>query len=961
MDKTSQLSQWMLGLRSDGPLTIRERTSRTQYRLLYLLELENNSWSISIHQARLSFSGTMGKPQKLDWLRVSQGNYPSASDQQDLAILQELSRTQGQLEAIELHLRQNILETLTRNHRLHFQTFHGQALEAGSEQPVSLIWTINNKGQQKAQWQTESTSQTLHVDPTLSHYVDIREGTLGKLTFATDTRHLKLPVDEWLDPEQTNELVAIFQDAELPCPLQIPIRQGESVEPEAVLFLNSSATHDDNLWINSAQLLMQYENAETDFYSKEQDARVFQNNEIISYPRHLLLEQKALNALDKISWRTRALHHTDRHTLPAAQDWVEFMLNDLPLLKDSGWKIITSPHFQYRIAKANNFSAQIEKAQKTDWFDFQLEADIDGDKVQLLPIIMEQFDSINLALSRHGDTDILIKLRDGRQLPIARDLIAKIMGTVLELFEGKEGVDSKYSINKNQMSQLIELETQISIDWRTGLDWRKLVLQLIGQEPIENTAPSLHFTATLRSYQQKGMNWLHLLYKAQLGGILADDMGLGKTVQTLAHLDKVKQEDGFEHPAMVLAPTSLLYNWQNEARMFAPNLNTLVIHGTAREELWATANDYDVIITSYPLIRRDWNQVHERQFSLLILDEAQALKNPAAKTTQMIKQIHANRKVALTGTPMENHLSELWSLFDVVSPGFLGNHRAFQRLYRKPIEQNNDRDRQKALSSRIAPFLLRRRKNEVEMDLPPKTEINNTVTLYDDQQNLYETIRLAMHQKVQLAIQEQGLNKSQLVILDALLKLRQLCCHPNLVKLQSAQTLRHSAKLDILMSMLDEMQEEGRRVLLFSQFTQMLAIISKALTKNGIKHVILTGSTKDRQSIIDEFQSREVPVFLISLKAGGTGLNLTAADTVIHYDPWWNPAVENQATDRAHRIGQSKPVFVYRLICKNSVEEKIQELQKKKRQLYEAILDDAPQSKIAFTMEDIESLFAPLT
>ncbi len=961
-------------MRNDGPLTTREASSRTSYRLLYLLEIDEQGWFITIHQARVSFSGVIGKPKKLDWLRVQQGNYPSAADQQDIVALQPLSDAQGRLNQLTSENRNQILGQLTRNHRLHFQTFYGQALASGQEQPVSLLWTINNKGQQKASWhttsahqslhdgQTNQTSQSLHVDSCLSHYVDIREGTLGKLSLKKDISHLNLPINRWLDPEKTNPLIESFSLAGLPAPKKIPIFSAQSCEPVPTIYLDSTPSrHDEKLWLNTGTLLMRYQNAEVDFDCHDVDARIFQENKIFSYPRNKKLERLAINNLDKVSWRTRAIHQSQRKTLPVADDWIDFMIQDLPELKKAGWKVITSPHFQFRLAKAEQVMAQVEETQKNDWFGFQLAAVIDGVNIELLPLMIEQMESINLALSKKGEANILIRLPDGRQLPLERKLVSKIMGTLLELFDKKPPSSLAITINKTQAAQLIELEKSIEVDWRTGLDWRKLILQLIGQEPIDPVLPTEHFTATLRDYQQTGVNWLQLLQKVGLGGILADDMGLGKTVQTLAHLDLLKQAGSLKSPALVLAPTSLLYNWQNEATMFSPKLSTLVIHGAGREHLWQDAKNHDVLITSYPLIRRDWHHVFESHFSVLILDEAQALKNPAAKTTQMIKQLNADNKIALTGTPMENHLSELWSLFDVVSPGFLGSHRAFQRIYRKPIEQNSDIDRQQALSSRILPFLLRRRKQEVALELPPKTEINNTVTLYEDQQDLYETIRLAMHQRVQSAIKEQGLNKSQLVILDALLKLRQLCCHPRLVKLQSAQSIKHSAKLDMLMSMLSEMQEEGRKVLLFSQFTQMLSIIAAALRQRNIPHVILTGSTRDRQTVIDQFQNGDVPVFLISLKAGGTGLNLTAADTVIHYDPWWNPAVENQATDRAHRIGQDKPVFVYRLICKNSVEEKIQALQDKKRQLYEAILDEKAQSKISFSMDDIESLFSPLS
>ncbi len=968
MDKPSQLSRWMLGQRSEKPLTTKDPLSRTRYRLLYLLEFDANDWFISIHQARIDWSGKVGKPKSLDWGRVHQGNYPSAADQQDISLLRPLSATKGDLRALSKESRSTILTQLANAKKLHFQTFYGQPLEPGTSLSASLEWEVNSQGQQRAQWLNSASSDSLYIDPDGTHYVDIRAGTLGALalfnttTQSKDFKELTRKIGCWLEAENTNELIKICHDLGLPAPRKINIISGQSPELSPSIRLDSiPAEQDKERWMHRASICMNYAHAEVDTASDRQDARIFEQHQIISYPRDFEAENQAIQVLENISWRTRTLLHGQRKTLATDNDWLDFMLNDIPQLEKKGWRVYISPHFHFRLAQADAISGQIEQTQKNDWFGFRMDATIDGKQVQLLPLIINQIDHLNAALEQREMGAIMLKLTDGRQLPMERELVAQILGTLVELFEQKPNQSDSVEIRKSQAGQLLELEKNITLDWRTGLNWRTLVLQLVGQQPIKDIKQTASFTAKLRDYQQQGLNWLQLLWKNNLGGILADDMGLGKTVQTLAHLDRLKADHELNLPALVLAPTSLLYNWQNEARDFAPDLNTTVIHGANRQNLWKQATQHDVIITSYPLLRRDWQQIRTLQFSLLVLDEAQMLKNPATKTTQLTKQLTTINRIALTGTPMENHLGELWSLFDILLPGYLGSQRGFQRLYRKPIEQQVNIDRQKALSQRISPFLLRRKKSEVELELPPKTEIINTVTLHQDQQNLYETIRLAMHQKIQEAIRSQGLERSQLVILDALLKLRQLCCHPRLVKLQAAQSIRHSAKLEMLMTMLEEMQEEGRRVLLFSQFTQMLAIISQSLKAKNIEHLTLTGSTRHRQPLIDQFQTGKVPVFLISLKAGGTGLNLTAADTVIHYDPWWNPAVENQATDRAHRIGQDKPVFVYRLICKDSVEEKIQQLQNRKKQLYEAILDNKAQSRLSLTLDDIEQLFAPLS
>lgn len=310
---------------------------------------------------------------------------------------------------------------------------------------------------------------------------------------------------------------------------------------------------------------------------------------------------------------------------------------------------------------------------------------------------------------------------------------------------------------------------------------------------------------------------------------------------------------------------------------------------------------------------------------------------------------------------MENHLGELWSQFNFLLPGFLGDETRFRKLFRNPIERNGDAERRQILAKRIGPFVLRRRKEEVATELPAKTEIVQNVELAGGQRDLYETIRLAMHAKVKEEVDKKGMSRAHIIILDALLKLRQVCCDPRLVKLTAARSVTQSAKLELLMDLLPEMLAEGRKVLLFSQFTSMLALIQLELAKKEIAHVILTGDTKDRATPVEQFQNGAVPLFLISLKAGGTGLNLTAADTVIHYDPWWNPAVENQATDRAHRIGQTKSVFVYKLMTVGTVEEKILALQKRKRELVEGLMDEKRRETLQLTNEDLQVLFAPLS
>jgi len=392
---------------------------------------------------------------------------------------------------------------------------------------------------------------------------------------------------------------------------------------------------------------------------------------------------------------------------------------------------------------------------------------------------------------------------------------------------------------------------------------------------------------------------------------------------------------------------------------FAPGLKVLVLHGPDRQEHFGEIGAHDVVITTYPLLARDREALSAQEWHVVVLDEAQAIKNPDAIAARVARELKAQQRLCLTGTPVENHLGELWSLFSFLSPGFLGDRRRFTRDWRRPIEVEGNEQRQQQLARRVRPFLLRRTKADVAAELPPKTEIVERVEMEPSQRDVYESIRLTMHERVRQAIATQGLARSHIILLDALLKLRQACCDPRLLKLETAKAMRaRSAKFDRLLEMLPELLEDGRRILLFSQFTSMLALIAEALHEAGIPYVLLTGDTRDRETPVRSFQSGAVPLFLISLKAGGVGLNLTAADTVIHYDPWWNPAVEEQATDRAHRIGQEKPVFVYRLVALASIEEKMEELKARKRNLAAGIFDAEGGTALDLTEADIDELFA---
>jgi SNF2 family DNA or RNA helicase len=502
---------------------------------------------------------------------------------------------------------------------------------------------------------------------------------------------------------------------------------------------------------------------------------------------------------------------------------------------------------------------------------------------------------------------------------------------------------------------VLELEDVLTTSWANAADIEAYVERFRGEPDIVPVELPDDFKGILRPYQQQGVDWLQHLASHGLGGFLADDMGLGKTAQTIANICVEHAEGRLTAPALIVVPTSLVANWTAELTKFSPHLVVVVLHGLERHEKREQLADVHVVITTYTVLTRDIEVMKHLPWHIVVLDEAQAIKSPEARATRAVCQLKTTNKICLSGTPIENNLDELWSQFAFLMPGLLGDRRGFTKRFRTPIEKNGDPECRAQLVQRISPFILRRTKQEVATELPPKHTILRRITLAPDQRELYETIRGTLYETVREQMAERTLAQSRVIVLDALLKLRQACCDPRLVKLGNARGTESSAKLDDLMEMIAELIPEGRRILVFSQFTSMLDLIKPRLNEAGVPFVELRGDTRDRATPVETFEAGKVPLFLISLKAGGRGLNLTSADTVIHYDPWWNPAVEAQASDRAHRIGQTKSVFVYKLIATDTVEERILELQQRKAELASIAFQEG--GGLAFNAEDIDYLF----
>ncbi|MDC8757980.1 DEAD/DEAH box helicase [Janthinobacterium fluminis] len=761
----------------------------------------------------------------------------------------------------------------------------------------------------------------------------------------------------------------------MPLPQPLPQRLRQDVPARPVLALDSALLADGSLqrWHDFAVLSYDYDGERVSFDPSQRVVRQIGNvTEIIQ--RNVAEEAAALAALAARGFAKPAalpLSALKGAQLLASQAaWLRFADGGIAALQAEGWLVEKSAKYRYDVSAVDDWYADIE-AQPADsgnaWFELELGIVVNQKRVPLLPVLVQLIrnapnDFNPKTLEAHGDADqMLATLPDGTRVALPWGRVKPILATLGELYFSDK-IKTSVRMSTLDAARLDELARGLALRWSGGEQLREMGRKLNQFGSVQKVAAPAGLQATLRDYQADGLAWMQFLRHYDLAGILADDMGLGKTVQTLAHILVEKEAGRLTNPALVIAPTSLMGNWQDEAARFAPGLRVLLLQGKDRMQQFDQIADCDLVLTTYALLPRDEEKLREHDFHLVILDESHYIKNTRSKAAQSAGLLRARHRLCLSGTPLENHLGELWSQFHFLLPGLLGDEKSFNGQFRHPIERQDDPLRRQLLNRRIKPFLLRRTKDNVAKELPPKTEMVRKVELTGPQRDLYETVRLAMDQKVREEIDKKGVARSQIVILEALLKLRQVCCDPRLVKsLPSKKQTAGSAKLIDLMQMVEDLLDENRKILVFSQFTSMLELIEEELDARDIPYALLTGDTKDRSAQVAAFQQGAVPIFLISLKAGGVGLNLTAADTVIHYDPWWNPAAENQATDRAWRIGQDKPVFVYKLIAKGTLEEKIQLLQQKKSELAQSILVEGEAQKMALTQEDLQQIFAPLS
>jgi SNF2 family DNA or RNA helicase len=992
---TNLADNWIQNLKQSivDPLPeIPASSTEEDFCLLYFLSLQNNnSPVVQVMRVRKLKKGGFGAATPMKIHRIieaySTDQLVTEVDEEIVTLLKpgQLSYYEARFE-LKGNLGEIALDTLLKTGRFHWNNQKHAALFPGQSRSLKFVWQEMKNGQQLIPEITPPAQRLFLIEH--AFYLDLTSLECGILETSLKSAQFSPLLNAPVIPTEkletvSRQLLLDLADLNLPAPVDIGIEdkpiEAASAIPVLQLYRRSVVLHNGaQRQVHFVRLAFRYDNIQIYPDDFEPTKIVIVDDTRYHVTRHPEQEIEALKTLYEagldspqkagiFEYKPIELVMTGSTMTQSVQFWQHFLETTIPELKKQDWEIEIADSFELRFDVADNWTAELEEDEGNDWFSLELGVEVNGERINLLPALVELLaqsdDPIQLREFLKQEETILVPLDDNHWLKLPTSRLLSVFDTLIELYDTDPlNDDGRLELSRYQSLQLGDLLNDPQLRWYGANELQALTKKLKNLDKFSKVEPPTGLNAELRPYQLEGLCWLQFIRELTFNGILADDMGLGKTVQTLAHLLLEKQQGRCELPTLIVAPTSLMGNWRREAQRFTPDLTVLLLHGIDRKDYLKKLTDYDIVLTTYALIRRDLETLQEYRFHYIVLDEAQAIKNPKSLTTQGVCSLKSNHRLCLTGTPMENHLGELWSMYHFLMPGYLGPMDRFNRQFRKPIEKEADGVRLQQLQKRIKPFLLRRTKQAVAQELPEKTEIIRSIILEGKQRDLYESIRLAMDQKVRDEIKRKGLARSHIMILDALLKLRQVCCDPRLVALDKAKKVKQSAKMDLLMEMLPEMIEEGRKILVFSQFTKMLAIIEEALKQQHITYSKLTGQTRKRDEAIDFFQEGPATVMLISLKAGGVGLNLTAADVVIHYDPWWNPAVENQATDRAHRIGQDKAVFVYKLISENTVEDKIIALQQKKQALADNVYGGKGKAQQGplLSAEDLEDLLKPI-
>jgi superfamily II DNA or RNA helicase len=986
-----EVVSWLRSVVSASEIPEKDYDEYATQKLVYLLNVEpitdlHSGVTVKVASIRQLKTGAWGDESLISIHSINSNSFPKFILPADRLLVTNLHKLYGQVRygiadyRIEGPSGGVLLTQLAETGRLFWTTAKGRpSLRLCEPRRAQPQWIKKSNGSQQFSFQVDSGGMTLALRPLL--YLDVEANEIGEAATGLPT---EVGVTMLHAPEITAEQAHyVFDSLITKFPSLPELAPTDHKPPEVriadpVPVFKVSTVEASDIYSNKPRgpftagiLEFKYGEASIRHSSTKDLARVVSGTDVFLYPRDKAREWELARRLDDFGWSTYwhgvKLPHNygnaflldeERKTSNNVDPVVRFITHGAEVLRKEGWTVQIGLDVAKEILPEPEWDINVDETSDLDWFRIQLGANVNGERIDLAPVLARVLKMVNVRQLNLTDPPLHVRLDDGRILPLPIPRLKPLLQMLVDLY----GEPSQWSeMEKLPKWRLLDLHSLASssdqLRWSGNERLKEVASQLASFESIGELKEPTHFEGELRQYQRQGVAWLQFLGRFGFGGVLADDMGLGKTIQTIAHLLWDKQNKKSKLPSLLIAPTSTLPNWTAELARFAPELKVVLLHGSSRKKQFAELDDCDLAISTYNLLARDKDELLKHHFHLMVLDEAQNVKNAHTAAAFVSRQVKAEQKICLSGTPMENHLGELWSLFHIIMPGLLGEEEQFKKRFRTPIEKTNNKAAQQELNRRIKPFLLRRTKEQVAKELPPKTELLEMIEMDGTQRDLYETIRSAMDKRVRQALDQQGLGRSHIVILDALLKLRQVCCDPRLVKVDGAKDVKTSVKLSRLMELLTEMVMEGRRILLFSQFTSMLELIEIAIRQADIPFVKLTGETRDRATPVARFQNKEVPLFLISIKAGGTGLNLTAADTVIHYDPWWNPAVERQATDRAHRIGQLNPVFVYKMIVQGTVEEKIVELQKRKAELAEALLDPEAQ-KLEITREDLEWIFS---
>lgn len=987
-----KLDTWLKNLRAQEETTTKKHEATHHLTYLITLKLKGYEHKVSIELAlaKILKRGGYGKKVVFTSLPESKKQHFIGDDEDIVAQLLFKCGVSNWFDRFTIR-NSDVLARIIGTGRAFFADNEDEPIQLGEPVLGTCEWILLPNGNQSLKlMQNNKVIEPLLIDE--SWYFDVASSLMGRLNTPYPVKQLRHLLDAPPIPIDQAELLANKMAKtcpEFPTPQIFTQREVKEVLPVPVLILDAINEFDkETSWyyerdedLNAvfvAKLAFDYSGMLVPFADEHSRVVSHQDGVLIEYERNQDYEIMKFDELnqaiqlrpahkwEEFNWNTAENTVYVIKNVSAASDLEYLYSTALPHLKAQGWRVeFASPLYQEVISADDvEWYSELEE-NTTDFFSYQLGILVDGRPVSIVPLVADliQRYSGNDLDSLPDDQLVKLPLEDGRALQLQMGRIKPLVRLLFQFGFRQIDENQHLQISKYQLILMREAELAIAATksrWQGAEHLRDELRKLINLADLPEIIKPIGLHADLRDYQHYGLTWLQFLRTSRFSGVLADDMGLGKTIQTLAHLQYEKEQGRLTSATLIIAPTSLVGNWMAEAKRFTPELKVLAYHGIDRHQ--DDFDDYDLVISTYGLIHRDKEKFIDYPFYYLILDEAQFIKNARTKTTQIIQQLKAAHRLCLTGTPLENHLGELWSLFHFLMPGLLGDAKQFRLWFRTPIEKHADLTRRDLLAKRVKPFMLRRTKNQVASELPPKTEMTRVIEIVGPQRDLYEAIRMSMEKKVRDAIAKQGLGKSHILLLDALLKLRQVCCDPRLLSLPEA-SIAHgtSSKLEALMELLDNLVEEGRRVLVFSQFTSMLKLIEEQLQIKHYDYLKLTGQTQNRQDLVNRFQEGNTPIFLISLKAGGTGLNLTRADTVIHYDPWWNPAVEDQATDRTHRIGQENPVFVYKLITSGTVEEAILGMQERKRQLVDGILSSDATKSLALTEEDLAQFFNPLT